>query len=160
MTKAFRDLWRRYLSCVTHEDWLSFRKCLHKFTLLKRITGTIPSGQNITSCHCIHPHSLLSHSTGLRWKDFVPPPHVCNQRLYNAFCLGLTIRFDSFLTAIFVIVPLAESTRVVRLGRWMRPEQRRRAGLRRRPTYQIVHVGPGKHVGLHVGVLVKERVQK
>lgn len=97
--------------CVTHEDWLSFRKCLHKFTLLKRIIGTIPSGQHITSCHCIHPHCLLSHSSGPRWKDLMATPHVCNQRLYNAFCLGLTIQFDSFLTAIFALVPLAELAR-------------------------------------------------
>lgn len=102
---------RRVCVCVTHEDWLSFRKCLHKFTLLKRIIGTIPSGQHITSCHCIHPHCLLSHSSGPRWKDLMATPHVCNQRLYNAFCLGLTIQFDSFLTAIFALVPLAELAR-------------------------------------------------
>lgn len=28
------------------------------------------------------------------------------------------------------------------------------------PTYQIVHVSSGEHVGLHVGVLVQERVQQ
>lgn len=52
--------------CVAHEDWLSFKKCLHKFTLLKRIIGAVPSGENSTSCRCIHPHCLLSHSTSPR----------------------------------------------------------------------------------------------
>lgn len=146
--------------CVTHEDWLSFRKCLHKFTRLKRIIGTIPSGQNITSCHCIHPHCLLSHSTGPRWKDLMAIPHVCNQRLYNAFCLGLTIQFDSFLTAIFAIVPLAELARVFWSERRMWLKLPRYNSLLRGPTYQIVHVGPGKHVCLHVGVLVKQCIQK
>lgn len=142
--------------CVAHEDWLSFRKCLHKFTLLKRIIGTIPSGQNSTSCRCIHPHCSLSHSTGPRLKDFMAIPHVCNQRLYKAFCLGLTIQFDSFLTAIFVMVPLGEVEQSARLVQWLRMERK----LRRGPTHQIVHVSPGEHVCLHVGVLVKQRVQK
>lgn len=42
----------------------------------------------------------------------------------------------------------------------MRLKLPRCSRLRCGPTYQIVHVSPGKHVCLHVGVLVKERVQK